>query len=340
MKTKAPLNVRLAAIVLVPGLAASLVAGCRRDDPVPVATTGTARPASASTRDYPLAGTVVEIKKEAGQVVIRHDEIPGFMAAMTMPFSIKDRALFEDLAVGDEVQGTLRVESVGDQLKDYELVGLAVTKPSLTSSASPSLTLSLAGGVPQLRETPKLLAPGEPVPDFLMTNEDGETLKLSDLRGEVVVLTFIYTRCPLPDFCPLMDRKFAGLAAAIGAVPGRAKRIRLISLSFDPEHDTPEVLKKHAQTQGARRPLWTFAVAGHDELAKVAPSLGLSYGPTATEIVHNLSTAVIDPGGNLVKVFVGTAANSWEPPDLLRLIKPLLNDVPPSPRPERQQPRP
>jgi protein SCO1/2 len=119
-----------------------------------------------------------------------------------------------------------------------------------------------------------------------------------------------------------MDRKFAELAGAVAAIPERARYVRLISLSFDPEHDTPEILKKHARTQGAQPPLWTFAVAAHDQLARVAPGLGLTYGPTATEIIHNLSTAVIDPAGKLVSLRVGTAAKSWTTAEMLREIAP------------------
>jgi protein SCO1/2 len=303
-------------------LAALLGAGCRNEPPnVPKALT--------TTKEYRLTGTVREIKPESGQVVIRHEEIPGFMKAMSMPFSVPDRALFDDLRVGDEVEGTLRVESEGDLLKDYALVDLAVKKPALAEA--PTLSLTLSGGEPQLRVRPQRLEPGAMVPDFTMTTEDGQRLSLADLRGKVVVLTFIYTRCPLPDFCPLMDRKFADLATAIGAVPGRARQVRLISLSFDPEHDTPEVLKKHARIQGAEPPLWTFAVARHEELAKVAPALGLTYGPTPTEIVHNLSTAVIDPEGKLVSLRTGTAAKSWSTAELLKGIATLLKTSPTPP---------
>jgi protein SCO1 len=322
-----------AAMALAIGLAAALAPGCRREAVPTVAKAAPAEPAPASIREYSLVGTVRGIKKDAGQVIIRHEEVPGFMEAMTMPFTLKDRGPFEDLAVGDEVEAKLRVESEGGVVKDYELVDLVVRRPALAPSPSrtptPSLRLSLSGVGPQLNIIPKQLEPGETVPDFTMTTEEGGPLKLSDLRGNVVVLTFIYTRCPLPDFCPLMDRKFAELAAAIGAVPDRARHVRLISLSFDPEHDTPEMLKKHALTQGARAPLWTFAVARHDELAKVAPALGLTYGPTATEIGHNLSTAVIDPRGKLAKLLVGPEAKSWKPTELLKVISPLANELKP-----------
>jgi protein SCO1/2 len=155
-----------------------------------------------------------------------------------------------------------------------------------------------------------------------MTGQDGSAFKLSDLRGHDVVLTFIYTRCPLPDFCPAMDRRFADLAQSLSTSPGRSEKVRLISLSFDPEHDTPDVLRKHAQIRGATPPLWTFAVASHDELAKVAAPLGLVYGPGKNEILHNLCTAVIDPGGKLVRLEVGTKNNRWTTADILKTLFP------------------
>ena len=257
-----------------------------------------------------------EVEAESGLVTIRHEAIPGFMDAMTMPFDVKDREVLDDLRPGDEVEGTLRVVSERGVVKDYELVDLRVTRPAPAPKMTPG---PLRGDGPAAARAPVLEA-GETVPDFAMTTQEGETLKLSDLRGKVVVLTFIYTRCPLPDFCPLMDRKFAELADRIGAVAGRAEHVRLLSVSFDPEHDTPEVLRKHAENLGARPPLWRFAVASHEELGKVAAPLGLTYGPAAEEIIHNLSTAVIDPQGRLVRLDVGASSRGWKSADLLKVI--------------------
>ena len=187
------------------------------------------------------------------------------------------------------------------------------------------MVLDVSKGKVSIREQPKLLEIGDLVPDFAMTTQDGKPSKLSDLRGNVVVLTFIYTRCPLPDFCPLMDRKFwrAGTAASL-RFPERARRVRLISLSFDPEHDTPEVLRKHAQIRGATPPLWSYAVASHEELAKIAAPLGLFYEPGENEIAHNLCTAIIDPQGKLARLEVGTSRNKWETVDLLKTIYSLF----------------
>ncbi len=274
----------------------------------------------SSTVTYKLVGVVRRVDRGAGQVAIAHEAIPGFMGAMTMPFNLKDRSLLEDVEPGDEVEGPLRVVKEGDIVRDYELENLVVTRPAV----EPPKTLSVSGRGIELRKTPERLKVGDLVPDFVMTTQEGKTQKLSDLRGEVVVLTFIYTRCPLPNFCPLMDQKFAGLADKVAANPERAARVRLVSLSFDPEHDTPEVLAKHASLRGAHPPLWTFAVATHPELEKVAAPLGLMYGPTATEIIHNLCTVVIDPTGRIARLDVGTEANKWQGTELLGLITRLL----------------
>ncbi len=271
-------------------------------------------------REFKLVGKVKKIDKEAKEVFIAHEAIPGFMEAMTMPFRLEKGAELEDLRPGDSVEGKLRVELENGQTKDYQLLDLAVTEPA---PAAP-LVLDLSGAAPQLRVRPKRLEVGDPVPDFSMTGQDGKVFKLSDLRGYVVVLTFIYTRCPLPDFCPMMDRKFLDLARSISTFPRRALKIRLLSISFDPEHDTPEVLRKHAQIRGGEPPLWTFAVATHEELAKVMGPLGLVYGPGKNEIIHNLCTAVIDSRGKLARLEVGTQRNKWSSADLLKTVYSLI----------------
>jgi protein SCO1/2 len=287
-----------------------VAAGCRQNSkeaPGPVA------------KEYLLKGVVRKVAKEAGRVTIRHEAIPGLMGAMTMPFSLKDRALLDRLQPGDSVEGTLRVMEEKGAIIDYELLGLTVVK-----QASPHVDFAVSKAKVPVRQRPRQLEIGERVPDFAMTTQDGKVVKLSDLRGEVVVLTFIYTRCPLPDFCPLMDRKFADLAQRINTFPARAQHIRLISLSFDPEHDQPDVLRKHAAIRGAVPPLWTYAVASHDELAKIAAPLGLFYEPGTNEIAHNLSTSVIDRDGKLARLDVGTQRNRWETTDLLKSIYALL----------------
>jgi protein SCO1/2 len=277
--------------------------------------------ADPAVTNYTLKGIVKNVEIDLEQVMIQHEAIPGFMDAMTMRFALKDRNVLETLRLGDQVEGTLRVERSGGVVHDYALLGLTVTKP-----APQPLAVDISKNRAAVRAQTRRLEIGDPVPDFTMISQDGKTVKLSDLRGDVVALTFIYTRCPLPDFCPLMDKKFSELAQRIGAFPGRAKQIRLISLSFDPDHDSPEVLRKHAQVRGAAPPLWSFAVASHSELAKIAAPLGLFYQPGDSEIAHKLCTAVIDPAGKLARLEIGTQRTKWETADLQKTIYALLPD--------------
>jgi protein SCO1 len=275
------------------------------------------------TTDYPLKGVVKKVEKEREHVTIQHEAIPGFMDAMRMRFAYKDQAVLGTLEPGDQVEGTLRVERLNGVVNQYELRGLTVTQAA-TAVKSPALIPNISKKEAFTHEPTRRLEIGDAVPDFTMTSQDGKAVKLSDLRGHVVVLTFIYTRCPLPDFCPLMDKKFSDLAQRLSAFATRASKIRLISLSFDPEHDTPELLRKHAQVRGATPPLWSYAVASHSELAKIGVPLGLFYQPGDTEIAHNLCTAIIDPGGNLARLDVGTERNKWSSTDMQKTIYSLL----------------
>jgi len=275
--------------------------------------------------DYALKGVVKRVETELEHVTISHEAIPGFMDAMRMRFAYKDKNVLATLRPGDLVEGTLRVERVLGAVRNYELSGLRVVEPAPTGNAAPDLSRNKA----VVGTGRRLLAVGEPVPDFTMTNQDGVAVKLSDMRGNVVALTFIYTRCPLPEFCPFMDKKFSELAERIAAFPERARHIRLISLSFDPEHDTPHVLKKHAQIRGATPPLWNYAVASHAELAKIGVPLGLFYQPGDTEIAHNLCTAVVDAEGKLARLEIGTDRNKWDSTDMRKTLYSLL---PPAPK--------
>jgi protein SCO1/2 len=262
----------------------------------------------AAPKQYQLTGVVREIDKESGQVMIRHDEIPGYMKAMTMPFDLKGKEVLADLFVGDEVEGTLVVKA-----DDIELNDLVITRP-----AEPA-ALNFGPNGLEVKAKPATLLPGEDVPDFKVTLQDGKPAKLTDYRGKLVVLTFIYTRCPLPNFCPMMDRKFGELAARLQPT-SKADQVRLLSVSFDPEHDTPAVLASHAKSRGAKMPLWTYAVASHEELGKFGPKLGLMYGPGEKEVMHNLCTAVIGPDGKLIRLDYGTAGGAWTADDMMGTI--------------------
>ncbi len=246
---------------------------------------------------------------------IAHEDIPDLMPPMLMDFRLEDQTLLDDVIVDDEVSGLLEVDyDDQNEITRLELVDLVVTRPAppRPPGAEPLTPIT----------PPPTLEPGQVVPDLVMTTQAGEALRLSDLRGQVVVLTFIFTRCPQPEYCPLMDRKFGELAKRIARSPERAEQVRLLSVSFDPEYDTPEILAEHAQRVGAQPPLWTFAVADHEALRQVAAPLGLTYAPMTDQIMHSLSTSVIAPDGTLAHLELG---NTWTPEELYGQVRQLLD---------------
>ncbi len=299
--------------------------GCGRVEPTAPTDSTSTRPKPklpAEKREgrhtFTLKGVVQAVDAAEGEVTIAHEAMPGFMDAMVMPFAIRNKSVLEDVRPGDVVHGPMVVDFRGGSVKNYELTDLTVTgtaplkKPEATETTSPPM--------------PEPLKVGDVVPDFAVTTQDGATLRLSELRGQVVALTFIYTRCPLPDFCPAVDAKFAELARRISAVSSRAEHVRLLSISFDPKHDTPEVLQAHAKLRGAKPP-WSFNVATPEELARVGPLLGLDYYPERDQFAHNLTTAVVDPEGRLARLELG---RNWTPTDLSRTI---LGLIPPKGKP-------
>jgi protein SCO1/2 len=240
---------------------------------------------------------------------------------MTMPFALAGEPVLDYLEVGDALEGRLEVTESQSRLVDV----------FITQQAEPIDRAPEPERAPE-QEQRLVLEPGAAVPDFAMTTQDGKPLVLSQCKGHVVVLTFIYTRCPLPDFCPLLDRKFSDLSRALRVRGGAASGVRLLSISFDPEHDTPAVLAEHARRLGARPPRWTFAVASHEELDRVAEPLGLSVSARPDELVHTLSTAIVSPDGRLLALFRG---NQWSSEDVLALVLENSGVRESPPKPER-----
>jgi len=222
------------------------------------------------------------------------------MPAMTMPFRLKDPAQARRRQPGDLIRATLMVTDDEAWLSNVEKTGWAPL-PAPQESTRPAADL---------------LKPGEAVPDETFVDQDGQAFRLSSLKGSAVLLTFIYTRCPMPDFCPRMDAYFGAVQKAIknGRLPGA---IRLVSVSFDPDFDTPGELRAHASRVGADRAVWTFATAPRSRVEAWGARLGLSVirdEKNPAVIMHNLRTAVIDRNGRLVAILDG---NRWTPDEAI-----------------------
>lgn len=251
------------------------------------------------TREYELNGQILAIDEERQQVLIEHEDIPNFMMAMTMPFRVEDPSLLAGKQPGDLVTATL---VVGDT---------AAYLSTLTTTGHAELETP-----PPAVHAPNVLDVGDLVPDALLVDQDGSPLPLASLQGHRVALTFMYTRCPIPDFCPLMDRHFASLQQEIVSRP-ELSDVRLVTVTLDPDYDTPPILKDHARRLRADPAIWSFVTAAPDELDAFAEQFGIYSQRDAQaplDIIHNLRTAVIDAEGRLVAVHTG---NTWTPADVL-----------------------
>jgi protein SCO1/2 len=257
-------------------------------------------------KQYELKGQVLGIKAEQREVLIKHEDIKGFMPGMTMPFKVEDAGLLQGLQAGDLVTATLVLSGTEAHLSSLKKTGHAALEvPAAPEPASSGF---------------ELLKEGETIPDQLLIDQDGKPRPPSSFRGHRIALTFIYTRCPMPDFCPLMDRNFQALQREIKKTPSLAD-VRLVSVSFDPQFDTPPVLKAHAGRVQADPLVWSFVTGERDEIARFAARFGVSIDraeQNPVDITHNLRTAVIDPEGRLVKVHTG---NSWTPAEILADLK-------------------
>jgi protein SCO1/2 len=256
-------------------------------------------------RRYPLQGQVLSLEPARKQVTVKHEEIKGFMPAMTMPYDVQDAAALDGIAPGDLIDATLVVYANGAHLTGIKKVG---TAPLEKPGADPSVPSASSGF--------ELLKPGELVPDTPFVDQNGRKRHFADFKGSPLAITFIYTKCPLPTFCPLMDRHFASLQKSIEK-EGSLGRVHLVTVSFDPVTDTPPVLKAHAKTLGADLRRWTFLTGDRDDIDRFASRFGVSVSRALNDprdITHNLRTAIVDADGKLVKVYTG---NEWTPDQAL-----------------------
>lgn len=264
-------------------------------------------------QEFEIEGKVVSVDKQKRRVTLDHKEIPGYMEAMTMPFAIKDDFYLGILQPGDELRGLLVVEN---NLSHIEQIAVQRSEP-------------MPPGAPG--STPAPDAPREPeinslIEPFRLTDENDKPLISDNLRGQPVLLTFIYTRCPLPDQCPLLTDNFARVARLLDEVGVRANQARLVEVSFDTEHDTPAVLREYERrtiADPALRERISFATGDAAEVRRLANSLGMGYmrGDKA-EFNHSLRTVLVAPDGKLVKLYRG---NDWKPEEVAADIRTALS---------------
>lgn len=250
-------------------------------------------------REFQLTGQILAVEPETQELLVKHDDIKGFMPAMTMPYKVEDASLLSSTQPGDLISATLVVADTSAYLKGITRTGHADVQVPETQ---PEISVF------------DMVKTGDPVPDAPLVDEDGKPRPISSYRGKRLILTFIYTQCPDAEFCPLMSQNFAALQRQIAATPALSD-VQLLSVSFDPGHDTPSVLKAYAGTQEADPKIWHFATAPLDDVKAFAAKFGLTVTSNGSPIlIHNLATAVIDAEGRLVSLH---STNQWKPADFV-----------------------
>ena len=290
-------------LVLSSLLACIVLAGCHSTPKL-----GPQGSASSSSKVYKLRGKVVSTNAAKGEVTLDHEAIVGFMEAMTMPYKLKDPSILSELHPGDVITADVLVsdDPNADILLDHIVV---------VAQAKPDYKPTTFYHVP---------TPGDAVPDFRMRNQDGRPIHLGQFKGKALLLTFIYTRCPLPNFCPLVTRNFAAVNKQLAGNPRLYAKSHLLSVSFDPENDTPARLRASGATYIGSESTkafahWDFAVPDNPALLEMAKffNVGITHGADDS-ITHTLSTTLIGPDGKVAHFYPG---NEWTAEQVLADVK-------------------
>jgi len=257
-----------------------------------------------SDKHYVLHGRVMGRNSTSGELIVDHEEIPGFMMAMTMPYPIRNPNALNGVEIGDKITADVVVQDD----RTYWLENIVV------------IDKSGRGSIPST--TPHELSMGEQVPDVPLVNQDGKTLHLSQFKGKTLLLTFIYTRCPFPNFCPLISSKFSTIHKELAGDPSARERSHLLSISLDPSYDVPPVLRKYGlaylgdDASGFEQ--WDFVSTSVEDLQKLATAFGLQYFEQNHQISHSLSTILIAPDGKVAKSWAG---NDWKTTEVVSALR-------------------
>jgi protein SCO1/2 len=275
---------------------------------------------SATEKHYDLKGKVVVVEKDKHLLTVAHEDIKDYMPGMTMPFTVGETSAWvfappREVQPGDQITATLIVDGAKSWLED-----IVLTQES-------SDTTSLAGS--------EVVGPkaGDEVPDYRLINQDGKVIRIHDYKGKALLLTFIYTRCQDPNQCTLMSSNFASIDQELQKQPELYQKTHLLSISFDPEYDTPKVLRSYGAANTGKYSdetfaHWEFASGSADEVKGIAQYFGMRYFVDSSsgkeQVVHSLRTAVIAPDGKIIKVYRG---NEWKPEEVLKEIETAIGNT-------------
>jgi protein SCO1/2 len=268
--------------------------------------TNTSKTSSNGAPVYSGRGIVLQLSSDRHTATIRHEQIPGYMAAMTMDFTVKDTNELHQIVPNDEITFDLVVQTNSSWIEHVQFQSHHVGGGDITN------------GTYLFHVPSDELKDGDPLPDADLMTENGDLIKLSDFRGRALAFTFFFTSCPLPDYCPRMNRNFTEARQLLDAETNSAAPWQMLSISFDPGFDQPQILAGYATFyRGQDTNHWLFCAAPTNSLTILAPSLGLMIMRDTNGITHNLRTVVVDPRGRIFRQFDG---NQWTPRELADAI--------------------
>jgi protein SCO1/2 len=260
--------------------------------------------ACTHSKKFPMQGKIVGKSASTSEITVDHGDIPGFMSAMTMSYAVKDPSVMREAQLGDKITASVVLPAGGGS---YWLEDVRITDKSGRIQASP--------------ETPHALMPGERLPDVPLINQDGRTIHFAEFAGKSLLVTFIYTRCPMPNFCPRLSADFAQLHTELKKNSADYDKTHLLTISFDPKYDTPAVLHKYGlgylngDAQGFSH--WDFASTNPKDMRTLARAFGLQFVPQADYISHTMNIVLIAPDGTVAKLW----ADDWAVAEILDSAK-------------------
>ena len=251
----------------------------------------------AATTNYFVRGVLKEVKQDERQLVIAHEEIPNFMEAMTMPFHVKDPEVLTNVVRGEEITFQLHVTETKSWIDHIE-------KTDVSQSVPGSRAVSKSDLHPEAKTNPAATSHSKnPLRDYKFTNELGQRTRLSDFHGQAIALTFFFTRCPIPEFCPRLSRNFQEVERKLVTMENAPTNWHLLSVTFDPDHDTPAVLKEYGELYQYDPEHWTFLTGPKDKIAELARLCDVKFDPDNGLFNHNFRTLIIDASNHLQMVF-------------------------------------
>ena len=256
---------------------------------------------------YDTRGVVRGFSPDRSTIEIQHETIPGYMPSMTMPFVSRDPKQIANLKTGDAISFRMAVTQ-----KDFWIESVKKIRREEVKVADPKPAASVSEDhTPRLKEN-------DVMPAFSLTNQNGESISLDTFRGQPFVLTFVFTRCPVPNFCPRMSSNFEELQTAIKNGTGAVATTHLLSITLDPGYDTPKVLSDYAGFHHADPKIWTFATGGEKEIDLLTRAFSVYRQNEGGTISHGLTTALVDRDGRIARIWRG---NAWRPAEVTEAIE-------------------